>query len=60
MIRYMKDYDIERPDSDFPGYDEYFGYDNDEYKEPMEWDLFEDDDLLDLDLEDQLEVLLND
>jgi len=56
----MKDYDIERPDSDYPAYDEYFGYDDTEYKEPMEWDLFEDDDLLDLDLEDQLEVLLND
>lgn len=56
----MKDCDIERPDSDYPGYDEYFGYSDDKYTEPMEWDLFEDDDLLDLDLEDTLEVLLND
>lgn len=44
----MKDYDIERPDSDYPAYDEYFGYADDKYVEPMEWDLFEDDDLLDL------------
>ena len=42
--RYMKDYNIERPDSDYPGYEDYFkeGSDDDEWNDE---EVFEDDDI---------------
>lgn len=43
-FHYMKDFDIERPNSDFPDYEE--------YKEPMEWDLWDDEDLMEFTFEE--------
>ena len=43
-FRHSRDYDIERPNSDFPDYKGYFE-EYEEYKEPCEWDLYDDDEL---------------
>ena len=46
---------FERPDWDYPGYEHYFDDESidDFYTEPCEWDLFDDDELME-------EVMLDD
>lgn len=42
-FKYMKDYDVERPSSDYPDFEDY-----EEYREPQEWDLWDDDELMEV------------